>query len=335
MQRRPPSFALARLGVSRPDPSSLVRFSILLPSSEGKQTGGNPLAPDMFDYRSSNTFNYFHDLNPERRALIDALQSQVRDGGEQELSKLFGVKGETLQAAVDATGEIYRSPLMAAIDRYNPGVMYAAMQFPELPTGAQRRLLENGVILSGLFGLLRPDDLIPNYRLKIDASVDGVGRASTYWKPVISPVLNKLLTGQVVWNLLPSAHAATWSDEETYARMFILKFYKEDESGERKSVSHGVKELRGALVHHIVIELPETVEDLMEWEAPDGYEVDLEASEIDEETGGGTIVMVSRPGWEQRRAARRKARAEAEAEAEAAKRAREDDDDDSSDEEEE
>ena len=78
-----------------------------------------------------------------------------------------------LQEAVDATGEIYRSPLMAAIDRYNPGVMYAAMQFPELPTGAQRRLLENGVIFSGLFGLLRPDDLIPNYRLKMDASVEG------------------------------------------------------------------------------------------------------------------------------------------------------------------
>ena len=31
-----------------------MRFSILLPSAEGKQPGGNPLAPDMFDYRASN-----------------------------------------------------------------------------------------------------------------------------------------------------------------------------------------------------------------------------------------------------------------------------------------
>ena len=279
----------------------------------------------MFDYRSSNTFNYFNELNPERRALIDALQSQVRDGEAPELEKLFGVKGDTLQEAVDVTGEIYRSPLMASIDRYNPGVMYAAMQFPELPTGAQRRLLENGVIFSGLFGVLRPDDLIPNYRLKMDASVDGIGRASTYWKPIISPILNKLLAGQVVWNLLPGAHAASWDDEETYARMLTIKFYREDESGETKAVSHGVKELRGALVHHIVIELPETVEDLTEWEAPGGYEVDMDASEINDK-GGGTVAMISRPGWEKRRAARRKARAQAEAEAEAAKRAREADD---------
>ena len=281
----------------------------------------------MFDYRASNTFNYFNELNPERRHLIDALQKQVKAGEAEELEKLFGVKGDTLQEAVDVTGEIYRSPLMAAIDRYNPGVMYASIRFPELPTGAQRRLLENGVIFSGLFGILRPDDLIPNYRLKMDASVTDIGKVSSYWRPLVSPKLNDLLKGQIVWNLLPGSHAAAWDDGETYARMFTIKFYKEQD-GERKPVSHGIKELRGELVHHIVIELPETIEDLDEWEASGGYEVDFGASEIDEETGGGTIVMVSSPGWEERRAARKKARQQAEAEAAAAKRAREEDDDD-------
>ena len=302
-----------------------MRFSILLPSSEGKAPGGNPLAPDMFDYRASNTFNYFHDFNPERRALIDALGAQVEAQDADDLAKLFGVKGDTLQEAVDATMSIYRSPLMAAIDRYGPGVMYSAMRFADLPTGAQRRLLENGVIFSGLFGLLRPDDLIPNYRLKMDAKVEGIGKASAYWKPVISDPLNALLAGQVVWNLLPGAHAAAWDDAETYARMFRVKFYRE-EDGEAKPITHGVKALRGALVHHIVIELPETVEDLDEWEAPDGYEVDLDMSELDE-NGGGTIAMVSRPGWEARREARRKARAAEEAEEAARRKAREEDDD--------
>ena len=129
-----------------------------------------------------------------------------------------------------------------------------------------------------------------------------------------------------MWNLLPSSHAAAWDDEEAYERMFQIKFYKE-EDGVVKPVSHGVKELRGELVHHIVIELPETIEDLEEWEAPGGYEVDLEASELDE-SGGGVIAMVSRPGWEERRAARRKVRQQEEAEIAAAKRAREADDED-------
>ena len=303
-----------------------MRFSILLPSAEGKEAGGNPLAPDMFDYRSSNTFNYFSELNPERRALIDALQAEMDAADEAGLEALLGVKGDTLEEAVETNRTIYRSPLMAAIDRYSPGVMYAAMDFAGLPTGSQRRLLENGVIFSGLFGLLRPDDLIPNYRLKMDAKVGDLGKASAYWRPTLSEHLNKLLEGQAVWNLLSGTHEAAWDDAETYARMIRIKFYREDEGGERSAVSHGVKELRGALVAYIVNETADSVEALEDWEAPGGYEVDHEASEIDE-AGGGTVVMVSSPGWESRRKARRKAKAQAEAEAEAAKAARERDDD--------
>ena len=303
-----------------------MRFSILLPSAEGKATGGNPLAPDMFDYRSSNTFNFFSALNPERRALIDALQAQVKAADEAELHKLFGVKGDTLEEAVQVTKDIYRSPLMASVDRYGPGVMYAAMDFAGLPTGSQRRLLENGVIFSGLFGLLRPDDLIPNYRLKMDARVGDLGKASAYWRESLSATLNELLTGQAVWNLLPASHEAAWDDTETYARMIRLKFYRQDESGERTPVTHGIKQLRGSLVAHIVNETADSVDSLHLWESPDGYEVDEDASEINE-AGGGTVVMVSSPGWEDRRAARRKARAQAEAEAAAARRAREEDDD--------
>ena len=109
--------------------------------------------------------------------------------------------------------------------------------------------------------------------------------------------------------------------------MIRVKFYREDEAGDRTAVSHGVKELRGELVAYIVNETADSVEALDEWEAPGGYEVDAEASEIDEK-GGGTVVMVTSPGWEARREARRKARAEAEAEAARAKKAREEDDDD-------
>jgi uncharacterized protein len=288
-----------------------VRFAILVPSAEGKQPGGNPLAPDMFDYRSSNTFNYFSELNAERRGLINALHAYVREAGDDALAKLFALKGDALREAVEIDLDVYNSPLMAAIDRYGPGVMYGAMEFAALPTGAQRRLLENGVIFSGMFGLLRPDDLIPNYRLRMEATVDGIGKVSRYWRPHLSPLLNRLLEGKVVWNLLPATHEEAWEDDRSYARMYRVKFFRED-GGERKPVTHGVKELRGNLVHYVVTELAESLEALEDWEAPGGYELDRDASELDEK--GGTVVMVTSPGWEARREARRKARAEAEAE---------------------
>lgn len=268
-------------------------FTILLPPAEGKQPGGNPFAPDMFDYRSSTTFNFFNELNPKRRELIDHLHGVVEEQGEEELEQLFGVKGGTLEEAVEAILDIYNAPLISALDRYSPGVMYEAMDFPGLPTGAQRRLLEHGVIFSGLFGLLRPDDLIPNYRLRMDADVPGVGKAYAYWKPLVSPLLNQSLKGRFVWNLLPGVHRRAWDDEHTYEQMVEVKFYREVD-GERKAVTHGVKQLRGQLVNFIVRETVEDLEAFTEWRSPAGYVYDEESSTFDEETRTGTLVVVQR-----------------------------------------
>ncbi|MEM1270034.1 MAG: peroxide stress protein YaaA [Bacteroidota bacterium] len=261
-------------------------FTILLPPAEGKQSGGNPFAPRMFD-RGANTFNYFSGLNPERRQLINALHEQIES--DDDLEKLFGVKGDTLGEALEANRAVFTNPVMSALDRYSPGVMFQAMDFQNLPTGAQRRLLEHGVIFSGLFGVLRPDDLIPNYRLKMDASVSGVGRVSTYWKPHVSRVLNELVDGRFVWNLLPGAHQAAWDDAGTYRGMVDVKFFKESD-GERKAVTHAVKPLRGKLVNLIVRESAESPEVLFEAEV-DGFRYDEDASTWSEDSKTGTIVM--------------------------------------------
>ena len=273
----------------------MPNFSILLAPSEGKRPGGNPFAPDMFDYRSSNTFNYFNELNPERRTLIGALQHTIESEDEESLQSLFGVKGDTLEEALETNREIYKAPLMSALDRYSEGVMYKAMDFAGLPTGAQRRLLENGIIISGLFGLLRPDDLIPNYRLKIDASLPELGKVSKFWKPLISPLLNRTLEGRFVWDLLPGVHRDAWDDAHTYKQLVQVKFYDEKD-GERKAVTHNVKPLRGQLVNFIVRETLESIEPLNEWTHPAGYRYDPEGSEFDEDTKTGTVVMVKSKG---------------------------------------
>src|SRR5690606_37592454 len=234
-------------------------FIILLPPAEEKKSGGNPFAPDMFDYRSSNTFNYFSELNPERRRIIDAMHQAIESGAD--LESIFGVKGTELAEAVQINSEVYSAPLMSALDRYSPGVMYGAMDFAGLPTGAQRRLLENGVIFSGLFGLLRPDDLIPNYRLRMDAVLPGTGRVLAYWRPLVSPLLNRTVEGLMVWNLLPAVHEAAWENGHTYRQMVRVKFFRE-EGGRRVPVTHGVKALRGQLVNFIVRETPESLDPL-------------------------------------------------------------------------
>lgn len=267
----------------------MPNFAILLAPAEGKQPGGNPFAPDMFDYRTSGTFNYFEDLNPDRRRLIDALHELIEAHDEDALADIFGVEGPELEEAIRVNREIYDAPLMSALDRYSPGIMYAAMDFANLPTGAQRRLLENGIIFSGLFGLLRPDDLIPNYRLRMDAELPELGVMADYWRPRISPVLAEALEGRFVWDLLPEGHRAAWDDEHTYEARALVEFV--DAEGNPPS-DEDLEVLRGQFVNFIVRETAEEVDELLEWEEhPEGYVYDDEASTYDDETKTWSVVM--------------------------------------------
>jgi hypothetical protein len=275
----------------------MPNLTVLLAPAERKQPGGNPFAPDMFDYRTSGTFNYFDELNPERRELIDHLQDVIDEEDDETLGEILRLEGHQLEEALRVNAEIYDAPLMSALDRYSPGVMYAAMDFANLPTGAQRRLLENGVILSGLFGLLRPDDLIPNYQLGMEAELPEVGPVADYWRPEISRILNDSLEDRWVWDLLPEAYRGAWDDEHTYEARVEVRFL-EEEDGERVPVTGEDLEVqRGQFVNYVVQETAEDLVELHEWEEhPDGYVYDEGASTYDEDTKTWSIVMVKNGG---------------------------------------
>lgn len=269
----------------------MAQFAILLGSSDVKKDGGNPFAPDMFDYRTSNTFNYYHDLNPERRKLIDAILGAIND--EADLASLGG-DGIDEEQVIRINSEIYNSPLMSALDRFSPGVLFEAMNFPALPTGAQRRLLENGIIFSGLFGLLRPDDLIPDYQVSLHATIPGVGDVAEYWHDLVSGILNKQLEDHVVWNLLPDKMPPIWTDEHTYKEMITANFYGRKKGGKRPEVKDGVEALRGQLVGFIVKESADDVELLKEWTHPSGYQYSEKESTFDEETRTHSLAFIKK-----------------------------------------
>ncbi len=268
----------------------MANFSILLAPSAEKKSGGNPFAPDMFDYRTSNTFNYFHELNPERRHLISALHAELETG--QDFEHMLLPDGDALEHAIETNLSIYDAPLMSALDRFSPGVLYNAMNFQALPTGAQRRLLENGIIFSGLFGVLRPDDLIPEYYLDIEAEVQGIGKVSDYWREVMSPLLNERLTAKFVWNLLPDLYASAWNDEHTYKEMVIVKFARR-KGGKLTPVADDGPPA-GQFINFIVREATEDLEPVRGWTHPEGYKFDMGSEEFDEETKTRHIVLVKR-----------------------------------------
>lgn len=269
-------------------------FTILLPPSRRKQPGGNPFAPDMFDYRSSNTFNFFSELNPARRDLIDDLHEAMDGASHAEVASFLDIEENEVEEAIEINEEILDSPLMSALDRYSPGPMYQAMDFANLPTGAQRRMLENGVIFSGLFGLLRPDDLIPNYVVPLTADLPEVGPVADYWREAVSELLNDALEGEFVWDFLNEECYEVWENDHSYQRLVKITFYLEDENEELYEVTdpEELDDLQGQLIGFLVDESASELEDLKDWEHEEWFEIDEDRSELDEETGIHQIALV-------------------------------------------
>ena len=121
---------------------------------------------------------------------------------------------------------------------------------------ARRRGEQQLRTVSGLWGLVAPTDPIPPYRLKMSASLDGLGRLSTWWRPRLAPVLAELTAGAVVWDLLPNEHAAAmdWAACRPAQRVTV-RFL----DAEGRTVSHWNKLLKGSLVRWLLDEQRRTV----------------------------------------------------------------------------
>lgn len=186
---------------------------ILIPPSEGKQSGGEgpPIQP-----------------SPPVQEMIARLQGYEGDWG-----KLLGVKGKALEEAIAANQSLLKAPTLPAIERYT-GVVYDALDYPTLPARAQRFADKHLRIVSGLFGLLKPADPIPNYRLKID-KLD----AARFWRQQGAEAFQKAY----VIDLLPQAHRKAVDYPQGVAVDFLV-----EKQGKRVSAGHFGKHIKGRFV---------------------------------------------------------------------------------------
>ena len=246
---------------------------VLIPAARSKASGGNPFAPDVFDYRSRTTFNYYHDLIPDRRRLVRSLQDLVDSEDQAAMTEAFGDVDS--ESAVTLTKDLFKAPLMAARKRYAPGVFYSEMDFDGLPTGAQRRFLEGSIIINPLFGLVRPDDMLPNYELSSTGTIPEIGSIPEFWKPRVSALLNESVSGGFVWDLLPEDFRAYWENDASYSKRARVQFY--ERSGEIIDEDIGLK---GRLVGHLVNQNATGIAALEGTEERFGFALDEDQSDL-------------------------------------------------------
>jgi cytoplasmic iron level regulating protein YaaA (DUF328/UPF0246 family) len=167
---------------------------LLLPPSEGKAEGGSTRRATW----TPGTGAFGAALGDLRTEVVDAITGA---GGGDE--RLLGVRGDHLLRARSANSSLIGAPTLAAWQRYT-GVVWGHLDPATLPAAARKRI----VVVSGLLGLVRGDDPVPDYRLKMGAGLAPLGKLSTWWREAVSSELARVARRRFLIDLLPQEHRA-------------------------------------------------------------------------------------------------------------------------------
>ena len=218
---------------------------VLLPPSEGKTAPrrGRPLDQAALSFPS---------LEPRRAEVLDALVGLCTTRTPPSAAGVLGL-GSTQTAEVAVDAGIARAPTARA-DRVYSGVLYEALDLASLRGAARRRATSWLAVTSGLFGLLRPDDRIPAYRLSGDVSLPGIGPVSTYWSRHLDAAVREAAGRGLVVDLRSATYAAFWRPAPDLSARVVTVRVLHDVDGVRSVVSHVNKATKGRLVRDLLLD---------------------------------------------------------------------------------
>lgn len=192
----------------------------------------------------------------DKLADLNWQRNQAKGFGKQEL-------GENSRQAIFAfNGDVY-----TGLDAYS----IPEIKFDELQNTVR--------ILSGLYGLLKPMDLINPYRLEMGTDMP-VGEAKnlyTFWKESVTKQLNKeLKKGDLLVNLASNEYFSA-VDVKKLKVPVISPEFKDYKDGKLIMISFFAKKARGMMARYIIDTNAKTVADLKGFDY-DGYSFDVNLS---------------------------------------------------------
>ena len=150
-----------------------------------------------------------------------------------------------------------------AIYAFN-GDVYLGLDAYSLSEDKITILQEKLRILSGLYGLLKPLDLIQPYRLEMGTKLPIGTNKNLYefWKPIIVKELNSELSKDELFVNLASNEYFDAVDVKKLKVPVITPEFKDYKDGKLKMISFFAKKARGMMVRYIIDTNAETIDDL-------------------------------------------------------------------------
>ncbi len=232
---------------------------VLLPPSEGKAVGTVGPALDLESLS-------FPELTPVRALLVDAL-SRLAVEQPAILARALGLT-DGQRSELDKDARLRSAPTLPARRLYT-GVIYDNLDLATMQGPARRRATSSVVVASALFGLLRPGDRVPSYRLSGGTTLPGLGRLRPLWRPVLEPLLAKEK------GLVVDLRSVAYAQLARAPRAVEVRVLRE-QSGQRTTVSHDNKWTKGKLARALCEHGARTPRDVAELgrELADAVEVD-------------------------------------------------------------
>ena len=160
------------------------------------------------------------------------------------------------------------------------GDVYTGIDAHSLPQDKIATLQSQLRILSGLYGLLKPLDLIQPYRLEMGTKMSvGVKKnLPAFWKEKVTQTLNEeMQEGEVLLNLASNEYFAAIDTKALNANIITPQF-KDFKNGQLKMISFFAKKARGMMVRYVIDNAARNLSDIQGF-TTDGYQYSEEHTE--------------------------------------------------------
>ncbi len=159
------------------------------------------------------------------------------------------------------------------------GEVYTGLDAYTIPMKKMEGLQNQLYILSGLYGLLKPLDLIQAYRLEMGTSI-AIGESKNlyaFWRTKITKALNKSLSKDEFLLNLASNEYFSVVDTKSLKTKVITPEFKDYKDGNLKMISFFAKKARGLMVRYIIDTDSQTIDDIKGFNY-EGYAFDINLS---------------------------------------------------------
>lgn len=205
----------------------------------------------------------------------ERLNKLLKKKSAKSLSKLMSIS-DTLGQLNYERNQSWELPFTTdnarpAVYAFN-GDVYRGLDAYTIPENKLETLQNTVRILSGLYGVLKPTDLMQPYRLEMGTKMPVGVKKNLYefWKKDITKALNEELEDDELFLNLASNEYFKAIDAKALKVPVVTANFKDFKNGEYKMISFFAKAARGMMARYIVDTNAKTIDDLKGFNY-DGY----------------------------------------------------------------